>query len=95
MAARVKAFLWAPLGYGNAGVALFDAPAQKTWDFALFKEFKVREGHTVQFRYEAFNFLNTPQFSAPDRSLGSATFGRITSTVINNREMQFGLKYRF
>jgi hypothetical protein len=84
-----------PLGYGNAGVALFDAPAQKTWDFALFKEFKVREGHTVQFRYEAFNFLNTPQFSAPDRSLGSATFGRITSTVINNREMQFGLKYRF
>ena len=62
---------------------------------ALFKEFKVREGHRLQFRYEAFNFLNTPQFAAPSRSLGSADFGRINSTVINNREMQFGLKYLF
>ena len=84
-----------PKGYGNAGVTLFDAPAQKTWDFALFKEFRIKEGHTLQFRYEAFNFLNTPQFNAPSRSLGAADFGRISSTVINNREMQFGLKYKF
>jgi hypothetical protein len=84
-----------PLGYGNAGPALFDAPAIKTWDFALFKELPVKEGHRIQFRYEAFNFLNTPQFGAPSRSLGNPDFGRITSTVINNREMQFGLKYIF
>jgi hypothetical protein len=84
-----------PLGYGNAGAALFDAPAIKTWDFALFKEFPVKEAHRVQFRYEVFNLLNTPQFSAPARSLGGATFGRITSTIINNREMQFALKYIF
>ncbi|MCI0701968.1 MAG: hypothetical protein L0241_12875, partial [Planctomycetia bacterium] len=82
-------------GYGNAGVSLFDAPAQKTWDFALYKEFRIREGHRLQFRYEAFNFLNTPQFSAPDRSLGSATFGQINSTIVNNREMQLALKYNF
>jgi hypothetical protein len=84
-----------PLGYGNSGPALFDSPATKTWDFALFKEFVVKEGHRIQFRYEAFNFLNTPQFGAPSRSLGNPDFGRITSTVINNREMQFGLKYIF
>ena len=84
-----------PMGYGNAGVSLFDSPAQKTWDVGIFKEFKVKEGHTLQFRYEAFNFLNTPQFAAPDRTLGDAAFGRITTTLVNNREMQFGLKYRF
>lgn len=84
-----------PKGYGNAGVSLFDAPGQKTWDFALFKEFTPAEGHRIQFRFEAFNFLNTPQFSAPSRSLGAADFGRISSTVINNREMQLGLKYLF
>ncbi|HUQ95960.1 MAG TPA: TonB-dependent receptor [Bryobacteraceae bacterium] len=84
-----------PKGYGNAGVSLFDSPANKTWDFALFKEFKPREGHRIQVRWEAFNFTNTPQFSAPARTLGAADFGRITSTIINNREMQFGLKYIF
>lgn len=84
-----------PKGYGNAGVSLFDSPAHKTWDFACFKEFAVKEGHRLQFRYEAFNFLNTPQFSAPSRSLGAADFGRINSTIINNREMQLGLKYLF
>ena len=84
-----------PLGYGNAGVALFDAPAQKTWDFALFKDFRIREGHRLQFRWEAFNFTNTPQFSAPSASLGDSNFGRITSTILNNREMQLALKYYF
>jgi hypothetical protein len=84
-----------PKGYGNAGVSTFDAPAQKTWDISVHKEFVVKEGHRLQFRYEAFNFFNTPQFNAPNRSLGSADFGRINSTVINNREMQFGLKYIF
>jgi hypothetical protein len=82
-------------GYGNAGVALFDAPAMKTWDFGLTKNFRVREGHRLQFRWEMFNTLNTPQFSAPSASLGSATFGWISSTIANNREMQFGLKYLF
>lgn len=88
-------FLPGTLGYGNAGVSLLDSPAQKMWDFALFKDFRIQEGHRVQFRWEVFNFTNTPQFSAPSRSLGSATFGRINSTVTNNREMQFALKYIF
>jgi hypothetical protein len=84
-----------PKGFGTAGVSLFDAPAQKTWDVSVHKEFRISEGHRVQFRYEAFNFLNTPQFGAPTRSLGSSEFGRVNGTVINNREMQFGLKYLF
>jgi hypothetical protein len=82
-------------GYGNAGVGLIDSPAQKTWDFALFKEFRIRESQRIQFRWEAFNFLNTPQFNAPNITLGDAAFGRITSTITSNREMQFALKYSF
>jgi hypothetical protein len=84
-----------PLGYGNAGVGTFDAPGQKTWDFGFFKQFRLHERHLIQFRWEAFNFLNTPQFSAPGRTLGNATFGQISSTITGNREMQFGLKYSF
>ena len=82
-------FRW-PLDYSRSV-----PPGQKTWDYALFKEFRIKERHRVEVRWESFNFLNTPQFSAPSRSLGSATFGRITSTTTDNREMQFGLKYFF
>jgi hypothetical protein len=82
-------------GYGNSGTGLFDAPAQKNWTFALFKAIRVKEGHRLQFRWEMFNFTNTPQFSGPDRNLGNPNIGRITATLSNNREMQFGLKYIF
>jgi hypothetical protein len=76
-----------PKGYGNSGISLFDAPGQKTWDFALFKEFRITEGQRLQFRWESFNFLNTPQFAQPQRQFGNANFGRITSTRFNNREI--------
>ena len=63
------------------GVRLFDAPGQKTWDFALFKEFRIRRGppHAVPLR--GVQFLNTPQFGAPEPDpRRRATFGRISST---------------
>jgi hypothetical protein len=53
------------------------------------------EQHFLEFRAEAFNAFNTPQFSNPDSSFGNATFGQITSTKLNNRELQLALKYRF
>jgi Carboxypeptidase regulatory-like domain/TonB dependent receptor len=84
-----------PLGYGNAGEGLIDSPGLKTWDFSLFKEFRIKESHRLQFRIEAFNLFNTPQFAGPDATLGDAAFGRITTTTIDNREVQFALKYSF
>jgi hypothetical protein len=53
------------------------------------------ERHSLQFRFEAFNALNTPEFSNPGSSMGTSTFGVITSTRINSRILQFALKYRF
>jgi len=84
-----------PLGYGNAGEGLIDSPGLKTWDFSLFKEFRIKETHRLQFRVEAFNLFNTPQFAGPNANLGDAAFGRITTTTIDNREVQFALKYSF
>ena len=42
-----------------------------------------------------FGIFNTPQFRAPDATLGSPTFGVITATWLDNRQMQFALKYLF
>jgi hypothetical protein len=53
------------------------------------------ETHSLQIRFEAFNALNTPQFSNPGASFGASAFGQISSTKINNRELQIALKYLF
>jgi hypothetical protein len=53
------------------------------------------EGQHLDFRMESFNTLNTPQFAAPGVAQGSSTFGKISATTIDNREVQLGLKYIF
>jgi hypothetical protein len=48
-----------------------------------------------EFRWEAFNAFNTPQWGNPNGTLGNSNFGIISSTRQNNREMQISLKYTF
>jgi hypothetical protein len=64
-------------------------------DIALMKNFVVREPLKLQFRTEFFNMTNTPQFSAPNTSVGSSTFGQVTSQGNSPRQIQFGLKLSF
>jgi len=49
----------------------------------------------LDFRVEAFNALNHPQFGAPGTTQGSGNFGVITSTNSDNRDLQVALKYVF
>ncbi|MBZ5571708.1 MAG: hypothetical protein LAO09_07505, partial [Acidobacteriia bacterium] len=48
-----------------------------------------------QFRAEAFNLYNTPQFNAPNAQFGTPGFGQITGTWLSNRQLQLGLKFLF
>ena len=66
-------------------------------DVGIFKNWKVRERYGVQFRWEMFNALNHPSFSAPgnDPSVPAA-FGTITAIgPIPPRVMQVALKLVF
>ncbi len=83
-------------GFGDCGVGIMRGPGQRNIDFALAKNFAIRERNSLQFRTEFFNASNTPQFGKPinDRAAGAA-FGLITSTVANSRIIQFALKYQF
>jgi hypothetical protein len=92
---NTDAFMFANNKYGNVGRNTLRQPGMKVWDVGVFKEFPVREGHRFQFRWEVFNLWNTPQFRAPSSQLGAANFGVITSTWLDNRQMQFALKYLF
>jgi outer membrane receptor protein involved in Fe transport len=83
--------------YGNSPRNPLVGPGTNVYNLTLAKTFKMpyKEGHTLEFRAEAFDAFNTPQFSNPDAKLGDAVFGQITSTKIDNRELQLALKYRF
>jgi hypothetical protein len=71
-------------------------PEMLSWDFSTMKRFAgPTEGHEIQFRFEAYNFPNRPNFSIPNASLSSASFAVISSTVTTMREIQFSLKYMF
>ena len=61
----------------------------------MFKQFSLsmlREGARLEFRLEAFNALNHPQFNPPDTTVNGGNFGVITSTSNSPREVQLALK---
>ena len=64
-------------------------------DASLSKEFKIREGKTLQVRAEMFNAFNHQRFAFPDLGSGDGAFGTVTSTTNNFRRMQFGARFQF
>jgi Carboxypeptidase regulatory-like domain/TonB dependent receptor len=75
--------------YGTAGRNLFHGPHLFDTDLSIAKNFRISERLRFQFRAEAFNLWNSSQFNNPIAVFGTATFGNITSTSIDNREIQF------
>jgi hypothetical protein len=90
--------------FGNLGRTLPDvrSPSVNNLDASLFKNFRVRESTTLQFRAEAFNATNHPTWgdpSAADRGIGvnvinPGSFGVIT-TKTGNRQVQLALRLLF
>ncbi len=88
--------------FGSLGGNIFVSPNVYNWDYSIFKNFAVREGHQVQFRAEIYNLFNTPQFGPPSAVLSSpSTFGQSRSTLTSstgfgtNRQIQLALRYSF
>jgi len=82
--------------FGNAGRNTVIGPRGFTWDFSTHKDFRMpKEGQSLQFRAEVFNFLNHPVWGLPNASVTSTNYGRITSTTNSMRQVQFALKYVF
>ena len=85
-------------GFGNSGVGIVRGPAERNIDIAIIKSTTIAwptEIANIEFRTEMFNAFNTPQFANPDNNFSSPTFGRISSTAVNPRIVQFALKLNF
>ena len=85
-----------PLTGGNLGLQSNTAPATRTLDFSVFKDFRFNERWRLQFRTEAINFANTPQWGTPNNNLQDAAFGKVTSTFAGSqRNIQMALRLMF
>lgn len=51
---------------GTLGRNYFSGPGYKTMDLGLFKGFQITERVKAEFRAQAYNLFNTPQFNNPD-----------------------------
>lgn len=89
-------FVNAPGTHGNVGRNTLTGPGIIQMDFSMLKDFNFTERHRLQFRFEAFNLPNHPNWDTPNTNITSASFGRVTGTRSNvMRNMQFALKYIF
>src|SRR6202035_1775451 len=103
-----NAFVDVRSGYGDAPrnfARLFGA-----WqmDLAVRRDFPIQEGLKLQFRVEAFNIFNHPNFGSVNPNFGQSSFGQATGTLATTlgvlsplyqmggpRSMQFSLKLVF
>jgi hypothetical protein len=84
-----------PNTYGDSGRGILYGPGHTNFDTSLSKRFTVIGRANVELRWDAFNLLNHPGFGFPNQNFDSPTAGRITSTSVDNRSMQFSLKFNF
>jgi len=83
--------------FGNSGRGIVRGPNQNNSDFSVIRDFPLHlhgDGQTFQFRVEAFNIFNHPQFRDPSTTLGSG-FGQITSSAVMPRLLQLAAKVNF
>lgn len=77
-------------------------------DMALRRDLPIHERLKLQFRAEAFNIFNRPNFGTINPYLGQSTFGQATATLASSlgvlsplyqmggpRSMQLALKFIF
>ena len=85
----------APFTFGNAGRNILVGPGLVDADFSVLKDFPVKERLKFQFRAEMFNIFNHPNFGNPNTTWNTGSFGNITQTTTDNRDIQFGVKLVF
>jgi hypothetical protein len=90
-----QAFTLPPFGsFGNAGRNILTGPGYQSINVSIVKNARIAERASLQFRAEAFNFLNHTNLDLPNIFFGSPAFGSIQSSQ-TPRRIQFGVKILF
>lgn len=70
-------------------------PGFQDWNISLYKRFSIREHQYFEFRTEAYDFVNHPNWSAPNYNPTSSQFGMVTSKTNLARQLQLSLRFNF
>ena len=97
------AFMLPPAGtFGNLSKNAVIGPGLADLDFAMKKQFNLTERTNLQFRAEAFNVLNHPNFGnmivpifSGSTGARNGSTGRIIDTATTSRQIQFALRLAF
>ena len=102
------AFSSVSTGFGNAPRNFARGFGVWQMNFAVRREFPIYEKLKIQFRAEAFNIFNHPNFGIVNPSFGQKTFGQATATLASSlavlnplyqmggaRSLQFALRLEF
>ncbi len=93
---NTAAFVVQPFGtYGNVGRNTLIGPGIFSMDASILKNFNFTERTYLQFRFEAFNLPNHPNWGNPNTNPFSSGFGSIGGTRTNMRQLQLALKFVF
>jgi hypothetical protein len=102
------AFQLQPAGfYGSLGRNALRGPNLRVFDFSLLKKTAITERVNTEFRVEFFNIFNITNFAPPEatsrvvfngvdaagQGIVPGSFGQLTRTSVNSRQIQFGLKF--
>ncbi len=80
--------------FGNAGRNSIEGPGSALFNMALTKNFQIKEGQNLEFRIQASNVFNTPQYASIDTVVNSPTFGQVVS-IGQMRTVQLSGRFRF
>jgi hypothetical protein len=86
----------APYTFGNAGRNIVNGPGNNIFNMALHRRFPIRERGALEFRAEAFNIFNHPNWGVPlgYTDFPAPYFGGIVG-VGDPRRLQFAIRYDF
>lgn len=92
---NTAAFTVPPAGqYGTARRNSVIGPGTHVFDMAFTKVFPLKESRVLEFRAQATNIFNMPQYTSIDTVLNSPTFGRVTG-VGGMRQFTMTARFRF
>jgi hypothetical protein len=70
------------LTFGDAGRNLLNNPSRLNFDMALFKNFKIHEGISMQFRAEGFNIFNHTQWASGNGTASTTGSGGVANNSV-------------